>query len=246
MLSLQGVTKQFGGLAAINNVDLKVEKDLIFGIIGPNGAGKTTLFNLITGLVQPTEGVISFQGYDITDFPSYKINRMGIARTFQNIRLFPGMTVLENILAGQLRRRLNLTDRRPLCKPEELLELLGLTAYRHAFAGELPYGHQRRLEIARALATGPELLLLDEPAAGMNETETAGLIGDIRAIKERGCTVIVIEHDMSLVMSLSDRVAVLNFGEKIAEGSAGEIRENPAVVEAYLGEEARLENVNHP
>lgn len=241
MLSLQGITKRFGGLAAINNFDLKIEQGTIFGIIGPNGAGKSTLFNLITGLVRPTAGTVSFKGSNITGFPPYQINRMGIARTFQNIRLFRGMTVMENILAGQLQQRLGLTDRNSLSKPEEILELLGLTKYRFAFAGELPYGHQRRLEIARALATGPELLLLDEPAAGMNETETAELISDIRAIKERGCTVIVIEHDMGLVMALSERVAVLNFGEKIAEGSAGEIRENSAVIEAYLGEEAKLE-----
>lgn len=241
MLSLQGITKRFGGLAAINNFDLKIEQGTIFGIIGPNGAGKSTLFNLITGLVRPTAGTVSFKGTNITAFPPYQINRMGIARTFQNIRLFRGMTVMENILAGQIQQRLGLTNRNSLSKPEEILELLGLTSYRFAFAGELPYGHQRRLEIARALATGPELLLLDEPAAGMNETETAELISDIRAIKERGCTVIVIEHDMGLVMALSERVAVLNFGEKIAEGSAGEIRENPAVIEAYLGEEAKLE-----
>lgn len=237
MLSLQSITKRFGGLTAISNVDLKVEQGMIFGIIGPNGAGKSTLFNLITGLVRPTMGKICFQGTEITDFPSYRINRMGISRTFQNIRLFQGMSVLENVLAGQLQQRLSFTDSNKLRKPEELLELLGLAAYRHVFAGELPYGHQRRLEIARALATGAELLLLDEPAAGMNETETAELISDIRAIRESGCTVIVIEHDMGLVMTLSDRVAVLNFGEKIADGSAGEVRSNPTVVEAYLGEE---------
>lgn len=240
MLSIQGITKQFGGLAAINNVDLKIEQGMIFGIIGPNGAGKSTLFNLITGLVRPTAGKISFKGADITGFSSYRINRMGIARTFQNIRLFQGMTVMENILAGQLQQRLSFAGQNMQIKPEELLELLGLAAYRNAFAGELPYGHQRRLEIARALATGSELLFLDEPAAGMNETETSELIFDIRAINERGCTVVVIEHDMRLVMALSERVAVLNFGDKIAEGSANEIRLNPAVVEAYLGEEAIL------
>lgn len=214
---------------------------MIFGIIGPNGAGKSTLFNLITGMVPPTAGTISFNGTDITGLPSYRINRMGIARTFQNIRLFRGMTVMENILAGQIQQRLNLAHRDTLTRPDELLELLGLSAYRHAFAGELPYGHQRRLEIARALATGSELLLLDEPAAGMNETETFELITDIRAINQKGCTVIVIEHDMGLVMGLSERVAVLNFGEKIAEGSPGEIQKNREVVEAYLGEEGNLE-----
>lgn len=237
MLSLQGLTKRFGGLAAINNVDLKVEQGMIFGIIGPNGAGKSTLFNLITGMVRPTAGKICFKGTDITGFPSYRINRMGISRTFQNIRLFQGMSVLENVLAGQLQQRLSFADSSKLRKPEELLGLVGLNSYRHVFAGELPYGHQRRLEIARALATGAELLLLDEPAAGMNETETAELISDIRSIRDSGCTVVVIEHDMGLVMTLSDRVAVLNFGEKIADGSAAEIRSNPSVVEAYLGEE---------
>ncbi|MHB1406238.1 MAG: ABC transporter ATP-binding protein [Desulfitobacteriaceae bacterium] len=250
MLALTNVTKQFGGLTAIQNLSFEVQTGKIQGVIGPNGAGKSTLFNLITGLPHPTSGRIFFEGCEITDHQPYQIARSGIARTFQNIRLLPGMTVLETVMVGQLHRQLSWWKKLRTSedkdgkhkqgwsqKGEELLEFFDLIPYRDHFAMELPYGLQRRVEIARAMAAIPKLLLLDEPAAGMNERETEQLAEDIARIRAGGCTVVVIEHDMSLIMGLCDQITVLNFGQKIAEGGGEDIRNNALVIEAYLGRE---------
>lgn len=232
MISLVDVTKNFGGLSAVSEFGFRIDEGGIFALIGPNGAGKTTIFNLITGIYKPTDGKIYFQEKDITGYKPYQINRLGIARTFQNIRLFPEMTAAENIRVGQREGKRTLG-----AEAEELIEFLGLGEWKSVAAREIPYGHQRRLEIARALATRPKLLLLDEPSCGMNEEETKSLMRDIAGIKERGCTILMVEHDMSVVMGLSDRIVVLNFGRKIAEGTPAEIRANPLVQEAYLGGE---------
>lgn len=232
MISLVDVTKNFGGLSAVSEFGFRIDEGGIFALIGPNGAGKTTIFNLITGIYTPTHGKIYFQDRDITGYKPYQINRLGIARTFQNIRLFPEMTAAENIRVGQREGKRILG-----AEAEELIEFLGLGEWKSVAAREIPYGHQRRLEIARALATRPKLLLLDEPSCGMNEEETKSLMRDIAGIKERGCTILMVEHDMSVVMGLSDRIVVLNFGRKIAEGTPAEIRANPLVQEAYLGGE---------
>ena len=232
MISLVDVTKNFGGLSAVSEFGFRIDEGGIFALIGPNGAGKTTIFNLITGIYKPTDGKIYFQERDITGYKPYQINRLGIARTFQNIRLFPEMTAAENIRVGQREGKRTLA-----AEAEELIEFLGLGEWKSVAAREIPYGHQRRLEIARALATRPKLLLLDEPSCGMNEEETKSLMRDIAGIKERGCTILMVEHDMSVVMGLSDRIVVLNFGRKIAEGTPAEIRANPLVQEAYLGGE---------
>lgn len=242
MLTVQGLTKRFGGLLAISDLSFRVEEGMIFGVIGPNGAGKTTLFNLISGIDRGTSGRIRFNGVDITPLKTHQVSKLGIGRTFQNIRLFPNMTVEETIRVGQYKNHagLNLLGLRAQEKKlknelDNLLELLNLGDKRDHFAGELPYGHQRLLEIGRALAGHPQLLLLDEPAAGMNEHETEILGEKIARIKELGITIIIIEHDISLVLGLSNRVMVLEFGRKIAEDLPHEIRKNPFVIEAYLG-----------
>ncbi|NTW86286.1 MAG: ABC transporter ATP-binding protein [Holophagaceae bacterium] len=248
MLSIRGIGKHFGGLQVLHDVSIEVPGGAIFALIGPNGAGKTTVFNLVTGLLRPSAGAISFQGQELAGIAPHKITRLGIARTFQNIRIFPDMTLLQNVMVG----RHHLTnysglaalfatpsfrevERRSRERALELLSWVKLDHKAESTADNLSYGEQRKLEFARALATEPKLLLLDEPVAGMNPSEKAVLMEEIRNIRDRGYGVFLIEHDMRFVMNLCDRVAVLNFGRIIAEGAPDEIRNSPEVIEAYLG-----------
>jgi branched-chain amino acid transport system ATP-binding protein len=249
MLEIRDVSKRFGGLVALDRVNLELQPNQIYGLIGPNGAGKTTLFNLITGLLPVSGGAIHFQGRELTSLPPHQIARLGIARTFQNIRLFPTMTVLENVLVAQnIHTRSGITsllqfraqgDRKLQQEAETLLQRMGLWPKRKEISSSLAYGEQRRLEIARALALEPSLLLLDEPAAGMNEAETEELLDRIQEIRGMGKTVFLIEHDMSVVMGICHHISVLNFGKLIARGTANEIQANESVIEAYLGREEK-------
>ena len=251
ILRVSGLTKRFGGLTAVDNVSFDVPAGEVFALIGPNGAGKTTMFNCVTGVYKPTLGRVTFLGKDLTGSPPHRAAKAGIARTFQNIRLFDYMSALDNVRLGHhCRMHSKLWDslfKTPYERREEraiiehsmeLLDLVGLGHHAENYARNLAYGQQRRLEIARALATNPKLLLLDEPAAGFTPQEKVELMELVGTILKRGITVFLIEHDMKVVMQASQRIAVLDHGEKIAEGTPGEVRGNQRVIEAYLGKSA--------
>jgi branched-chain amino acid transport system ATP-binding protein len=252
LLEVKGLNKSFGGLKAVQNVDISIAPRSISAIIGPNGAGKTTLFNLLTGIYKPDSGTVVFDGRPLVGLRPDQVNAAGVARTFQNIRLFPGMTVLENVMVGMHSRlKISLVDTlfRPSGfqhqedqvrqKTSDLLKFVGLSGKGDEVSRNLPYGDQRRIEIARALASDPKLILFDEPTAGMNPNESVEAMDLFRRVRdELGITVVLIEHDMRVVMGISEHISVLDYGEKIAEGTPDDIRANSRVVEAYLGRRA--------
>ena len=253
LLAAEGVGKRFGGVQALADVSFTIRNGEIYGLIGPNGAGKTTLFNVLTGIYAADGGTFTFDGKPLADLKPHEVAQRGIARTFQNIRLFANLSALENVMVGRhVRTRAGVwgaivRDGRTRAEEDaiekrslELLEYVGVASRANDLAKNLPYGFQRRLEIARALATDPKLLALDEPAAGMNATETQSLEALLHAIRRDGTTILLIEHDMKLVMGVCDRVLVLDYGRKIAEGAAAEVQKNPAVISAYLGGEVAL------
>lgn len=250
-LSLKNVTISFGGLRAVDDLSFDIKKGEIYGLIGPNGAGKTTVFNLISQFYKPSNGVVIFEGKNITKLKVHQVIGAGIARTFQNVELFKNLTVKENLLIGMhgsikygtIKSILRLPivkkeEKRIQLRAKDILSLLGLSVYENNIASMLPYGVQKLVELGRALVASPKLIILDEPAAGMNETETKMISEKICEINEKqGVTILLVEHDMSLVMSICNRITVINFGKKIAEGTPEEIQNNPIVIKAYLGEE---------
>lgn len=251
ILEVSGITKKFGGLLAVSDLSFNIEDKQIMSLIGPNGAGKTTTFNMLTNFITPDEGKISFKGQDITGAPSHRIAEMGMIRTFQKTNIFPLATVAENVSMGAFKltccnvihiigktRKFRAEEQRVQDKIEEVLEFFKLTGVKDVLATNLSYGQKRILEIAIAMACEPELIMLDEPVAGLNPSESQDVMKLISKIRDIGVTVLLVEHDMSVVMNISDRIVVINFGKKITEGTPGEVSKNPEVIKAYLGGEA--------